>query len=314
MKQWEQKLDSIIKETINEDVTSLSGVPSWMQVLLHRVLKVTGKDNILEVWPNLEVFFHGGVSFEPYRQDFEKLIPNKDFLYYQAYNASEGFFAIQDRNEATDMLLLLDCGVFYEFIDLKDFNKGKYEAVNIDNVKIGVNYAMVISTNSGLWRYSIGDTIKFTNLKPHRIKITGRTKHFINVFGEELVIENTDKALQIASVIHNCTVADYTVAPIFMKGNDSGAHQWMIEFKQKPESIQDFTYTLDEELKKLNSDYEAKRYNDLNIGPIDLNIAKEGLFYSWLNHKNKLGGQNKVPRLSNSREFIEELFLLNDNI
>ena len=310
MGEWESKIDAIIKETVDEDIRSLAGVPSWMLVLLNRVLEVTGKNNILEVWPNLEVYFHGGVNFNPYREQYEKLIPKKNFRYYETYNASEGFFAIQDDNFSNEMLLMLDYGTFYEFIPMDEYEDENSKAIPLQEVDLHKNYALVITTNSGLWRYLIGDTIKFTCLKPYRIKITGRTKHFINVFGEELVVENAEDALKVACKKTNAVISEYTVAPIFMNGNSNGGHEWMIEFKYKPESIEEFAIELDEALKGINSDYEAKRHKNMTLALPKINQAKSGLFYQWLKSKNKLGGQHKVPRMSNKRDFLEELLEL----
>lgn len=310
MSEWETKMDAIIQETINEDITSLSGVPSWMLVLLNRVLEVTGKANILEVWPNLEVYFHGGVNFNPYREQYKKLIPKKNFRYFEIYNASEGFFAIQDQNNSNELLLMLDYGIFYEFIPMENYEEENSIAIPLQEVEINKNYAIVISTNSGLWRYLIGDTVKFTSLKPYRIKITGRTKHFINVFGEELVVENAEDALQIACETTNAEITDYTVAPIFMEGTNSGGHEWVIEFKVPPQNMDEFTLLLDDALKSLNSDYEAKRYLNMTLALPVIHQAPKGLFYNWLKQKNKLGGQHKVPRLSNKRCFVEELLIL----
>ena len=310
MSEWETKMDAIIQETINEDITSLSGVPSWMLVLLNRVLEVTGKANILEVWPNLEVYFHGGVNFNPYREQYKKLIPKKNFRYFEIYNASEGFFAIQDQNNSNELLLMLDYGIFYEFIPMENYEEENSIAIPLQEVEINKNYAIVISTNSGLWRYLIGDTVKFTSLKPYRIKITGRTKHFINVFGEELVVENAEDALQIACKTTNAEITDYTVAPIFMEGTNSGGHEWVIEFKVPPQNMDEFTLLLDDALKSLNSDYEAKRYLNMTLALPVIHQAPKGLFYNWLKQKNKLGGQHKVPRLSNKRCFVEELLIL----
>lgn len=309
MSEWETKMDAIIQETIEENITSLSGVPSWMLVLLHRVLEVTGKDNILEVWPNLEVYFHGGVNFNPYREQYKKLIPKKDFRYFETYNASEGFFAIQDQNNSDELLLMLDYGIFYEFIPMDKYLGEDSIAIPLQDVELYKNYAIVISTNSGLWRYLIGDTVKFTSLKPYRIKITGRTKHFINVFGEELVVENAEDALQVACNETDAEITDYTVGPIFMEDSESGGHEWVIEFKSSPLDIDEFTLILDQNLKKLNSDYEAKRYHDLTLALPKIHQAPQGLFYEWLKKKKKLGGQHKVPRLSNNRSFLEELLV-----
>jgi hypothetical protein len=307
MSEWESKIKAIIDETINEDITSLVGVPSWMLMLLNKVLEKTGKNNILEVWPNLEVYFHGGVNFNPYREQFKQLIPKKDFKYYEIYNASEGFFAIQDVNNSLDLLLMLDYGIFYEFIPMNKFDGENSIAIPLSKVELHKNYAMVITTNGGLWRYLIGDTVEFTSLSPYRIRVTGRTKHFINVFGEELMVENVEKAMQHACLLTGALVIDYTVAPIFMNIDSKGGHEWMIEFKKQPENIEYFTELLDNALKSVNSDYEAKRYHNLTLAMPKINVAKPGLFYNWLKNHGKLGGQHKVPRLSNTRDFIEEL-------
>jgi len=310
MAEWETKLEAIIEETIFEDITSLVGVPSWMLVLLNRVLDKTGKENILEVWPNLEVYYHGGVNFNPYREQFKKLIPKKDFKYYETYNASEGFFAIQDQNNSKELLLILDYGIFYEFIPMTEYKGESSKAIPLSEVKKEVDYGMIISTNGGLWRYHIGDTVKFTSLEPYRIKITGRTRHYINVFGEELNIENAEDALKLACEKTQSTIVDYTVAPIFMEGKNSGGHEWMIEFKEHPSNLLYFTELLDNALKSINSDYEAKRYNNITLTLPKINVAKEGLFYEWLKKNGKLGGQHKVPRLLNTRDFLEELLAL----
>ncbi|WP_334056685.1 GH3 auxin-responsive promoter family protein [Polaribacter sp. P097] len=310
MSEWETKMEAIIDETINENITSLVGVPSWMLVLLNRVLERTGKNHILEVWPNLEVYFHGGVNFNPYREQYKKLIPKQDFQYYETYNASEGFFAIQDENGSKELLLMLDYGIFYEFIDMKNYKGESSETIPLSEVEKNVDYALVITTNSGLWRYLIGDTIRFTSLQPYRIKITGRTKHYINVFGEELNIENVEDALKLTCEKTDALIKEYTAGPIFMKDKKSGGHEWVIEFTKKPESMDYFTEMLDNSLKSINSDYEAKRYNSMTLAMPKIHVAKEGLFYEWLKKKDKLGGQHKVPRLSNSRDFVEELLAL----
>lgn len=310
MSEWEAKMEAIINETINENITSLVGVPSWMLVLLNRVLEKTGKDNILEVWPNLEVYFHGGVNFNPYREQYKKLIPKEDFVYYETYNASEGFFALQDQNGSYDLLLMLDYGIFYEFIPMDEYNGENSNAIPLSEVKKNVNYAILITTNGGLWRYLIGDTVRFTSLDPHRIRITGRTKHHINVFGEELIIDNAEQALKLACVKTDATITDYTVGPIFMNGKENGGHEWIIEFAKAPESLEYFTELLDNALKSINSDYEAKRYNNMTLSMPKVHQAEEGLFYAWLKKRGKLGGQHKVPRLSNTRDFIEELLTL----
>lgn len=307
MSEWETKLTHIINETKNENVTSFAGVPSWMLVLLNRILTETGKESISELWPNLEVYFHGGVSFEPYREQYKKILPHSNFKYYEIYNASEGFFAIQDLNYSNDLLLMLDYGIFYEFIPMDTFGTENQKVVRLADVELFKNYAVVITTNAGLWRYMIGDTVRFTSLSPYRIRVSGRTKHHINVFGEELMVENTDMALaKTCSALH-CEVKDYTVAPIFMKDKEKGAHEWMIEFKNHPEDIQLFQKTLDENLQSLNSDYEAKRYNNMTLNLLKVNVARENLFYDWLKDNNKLGGQHKIPRLSNERAYLEQL-------
>jgi hypothetical protein len=310
MAEWETKMEAIIDETIDENITSLIGVPSWMLVLLNRVLERTGKDNILEVWPNLEVYFHGGVNFNPYREQYKKLIPKKGFQYYETYNASEGFFAIQDDNGSKELLLMLDYGIFYEFIPMTSYKGESSIAISLSEVKKNIDYALIITTNSGLWRYLIGDTIRFTSLDPYRIKITGRTKHHINVFGEELIIENAEDALRLACKKTKANIKEYTVGPIFMEGKKNGGHQWVIEFEKKPKSMDYFTEILDNALKSINSDYEAKRYNSMALAMPKIHVAREGLFYDWLKKKDKLGGQHKIPRLSNSRDFVEELLEL----
>jgi len=307
MGEWESKMKAIVEETIHEDITSLVGVPSWMLVLLNKVLERTGKENILEVWPNLEVYFHGGVNFNPYREQFKKLIPKKDFKYFEIYNASEGFFALQDQNDSQDLLLMLDYGIFYEFIPMNEFNGENSNAIPLQKVQLNINYAIVITTNGGLWRYLIGDTVKFTSLEPYRIRVTGRTKHFINVFGEELIIENTEEALHIACLKTGAEVSEYTVAPIFMTDEKSGAHEWLIEFKTEPKCLNTFATILDNTLKEINSDYEAKRYLNMTLTEPKINLAKKGLFYKWLKKQGKLGGQHKIPRLSNSRKHLDEL-------
>lgn len=310
MGDWETKLPAIINETVNENVTSLAGVPSWMLVLLQKALETTGKSNLLEVWPNAEVYFHGGVSFEPYKEQYKKLFPKESFKYYEIYNASEGFFAIQDQNGSDELLLMLDYGIFYEFIPMDTFGTLNQRVIRLNQVELHKNYALVITTNSGLWRYLIGDTIRFTSLNPYRIKVTGRTKHHINVFGEELMVENTDTALAKTCKTFNCEMVDYTVAPIFMTNNQKGAHEWMVEFKNPPEDIAKFTQALDENIQALNSDYEAKRYNNMTLNPLVLHVARTNLFYDWLKQQDKLGGQHKVPRLSNERTYLERLLQL----
>jgi hypothetical protein len=307
MSEWETKLTAIINETKNENVTSFAGVPSWLLVLMNRLLEETGKGNLLEIWPNLEVYFHGGVSFEPYREQYQKLLPKSDFKYYEIYNASEGFFAIQDLNNSSDLLLMLDYGIFYEFIPMDTFGTPEQKTIRLADVELFKNYAVVITTNSGLWRYLIGDTIRFTSLNPYRIRVSGRTKHHINVFGEELMVENTDQAIAKACQLTQTEIVDYTVAPVFMDGKEKGAHEWMIEFKKNPTNLVQFQKILDDTLQSLNSDYEAKRYNNMTLNPLVINLARKDLFYDWLKERKKLGGQHKIPRLSNQREYLEQL-------
>jgi len=311
MSDWEIKMQAVVDETINENVTSLAGVPSWVLVLLNNVIETTGKNNLLEVWPNLEVYFHGGVSFEPYQEQYKKLLPSDSFKYYETYNASEGFFAIQDRNNSKELLLMLDYGIFYEFIPMETYGSSKETIIPLSEVELSKNYAIVITTNAGLWRYKIGDTVRFTAVNPYRIKVTGRTKHHINVFGEELIIENAETALRKASKLTQSEIVDYTAGPIFMEGKEKGAHEWIIEFKKHPNDINTFKQLLDTLLQEGNSDYEAKRYNNTTLNFPTIHIAKKNLFKEWLKHHDKLGGQHKVPRLSNTREYIEELLIFN---
>jgi hypothetical protein len=307
MSDWATKLPAIINEVKNENVTSFAGVPSWMLVLMNKLLEETGRGNLLELWPNLEVYFHGGVSFEPYREQYKNILPKNDFKYYEIYNASEGFFAIQDLNDSSDLLLMLDYGIFYEFIPMDTFGTPNQKTIRLSEVELFKNYAIVITTNSGLWRYLIGDTVRFTSLNPYRIRVTGRTKHHINVFGEELMVENTDQAIAKACQITRTEIVDYTVAPVFMKDKDKGAHEWMIEFKKNPDDVKAFQKVLDETLQSLNSDYEAKRFNNMTLNPLVINVARKNLFYDWLKDKDKLGGQHKIPRLSNERDYLEQL-------
>lgn len=303
---WEEKLEKIVRATINENITSISGVPSWMLVLLRHVLNYKNTSSIKEVWPNLEVYFHGGVSFTPYQEQFKKIFPSESVQYMQVYNASEGFFGIQDKIGTNDMLLMLDYGVFYEFIPTSELQNENPRVCNISEVNTETIYAMVISTNAGLWRYQLGDTIQFTSTNPYRFVIVGRTKHFINTFGEELMVHNAEQALKIACEKTHAQITEYTVAPIFMS-ESSGAHEWVIEFEKSPNNIEYFTDVLDKTLKKLNSDYEAKRYNNYVLKFPLVKSVEKGVFYKWLAKKNKLGGQAKVPRLSNDRFFVEEI-------
>lgn len=308
LEDFEEKLNQITKLTVNENVTNISGVPSWYLVLIKQILACTGKSDLHEIWPNLEVFFHGGISFAPYREQYRNFIRGEHMRYMETYNASEGFFGMQDDLSSKDMLLMLDLGVFYEFIPSDQINSGNPKAYTIGEVSKGINYAIVVSTNGGLWRYLIGDTITFTSLDPHKFIISGRTKHFINAFGEEVIIDNAEKALEIACQATGALISEYTAGPVFIGENSKGSHEWIIEFEKEPGNLVHFTELLDEALKSVNSDYEAKRYKDLNlIIPVVRSVAK-GTFYKWMRDKNKLGGQNKVPRLSNTREYIEDLY------
>jgi hypothetical protein len=308
LEDFEEKLNLITQITTHENVTNISGVPSWYLVLIKQILSYTGKSNLREVWPNLEVFFHGGISFAPYREQFKKFIRCDNMKYMETYNASEGFFGLQDDLSSNSMLLMLDLGVFYEFIPAEEIGSGKYEALTIEEVKEGVSYAMVISTNGGLWRYLIGDTIIFTSKNPYKFKITGRTKHFINAFGEEVIVDNAEKALDAACRETGALVAEYTAGPVYIGSESKGSHEWLIEFEKSPDDPEKFISVLDETLKSVNSDYEAKRFKDLNlVKPVVRHVPK-GTFYRWLREKNKLGGQNKVPRLANNREYIEEIY------
>ena len=312
MDDWNYKIEAIINETINENVTSLAGVPSWMLVLLNKIIERSDKKYISEIWPNLEVYFHGGVSFKPYLNQYNNILNNNSMHYYEIYNASEGFFAIQHENNSNELLLMLDYGIFYEFIDMKYFETKEEKIIPLYEVEKNKNYAILITTNAGLWRYKIGDTVKFTSLSPYKIIITGRTKHFINVFGEEVIIENTDNVINRLSSKYNLKIVDYTVAPIFMESNKKGAHEWFIEFSEEPNKNIKIDEIIDKELKKENSDYEAKRYNNFTLEKPKVVVGSKGVFMKWLEINNKLGGQNKIPRLSNNRKFIEKLIGLNN--
>lgn len=307
MDNWEEKIEMIARTTMDEDIYMMAGVPSWTLVLLKRILELKGTENIKDVWPNLELFWHGGVSFKPYRDQFSKLIPSLSMNYVETYNASEGFFGIQDRLNADDMLLMLDYGIFYEFMPMSEYGKDHPKTVSLKDVELGQNYAIIISTNGGLWRYLVGDTVRFTSLYPFRIQVSGRTRHYINAFGEELIVENADEAIRCACLSCDASVVDYTAAPVYMSEKSSGAHQWLIEFDRKPQSLEQFTEVLDRTLKSLNTDYEAKRAFDFILKTPDVRAVPSGTFYNWLRDRNKLGGQHKVPRLSNERQFVEEL-------
>ncbi len=308
---FEVKRDRIARSTIGKNVTNLSGVPSWMLSVLRRVLELTGKDSLEQVWPNLEVFFHGGVAFAPYREQYRQLIRSDRMHYVETYNASEGFFGVQTDPTDASMTLMVDYDVFYEFIPMDEFGKADPTVVPLEGVETGKNYAMLISTSCGLWRYLIGDTVRFTRKDPYRFVITGRTKHFINAFGEELIVDNAEKGLEVACTGTGAQIADYTAAPVFMDSDAKCRHQWLIEFAVLPDSTERFARILDRALQQINSDYEAKRYKDITLQPLEVVVARKNLFHDWLKEKGKLGGQHKVPRLSNTREYIDELLRLN---
>lgn len=305
MDEWENKLELMAESTIDHDVRSIGGVPSWMLVLLNKILKKSGKTNLKEVWPNLEVFFHGGVKFGPYREQFNAILDPSEMFYINTYNASEGFFGIQDQKENDDLLLMLDYGIYYEFMPTTELGKEHPKTVLLNQVEKGVNYALIISTNAGLWRYLIGDTVTFTSVDPYRISITGRTKNFINVVGEELIVDNAEKALVIACNKTGAIVNEYTAAPIF-KDNDM-THQWLVEFEKEPENPEFFREAFDNALKSLNSDYEAKRYQNMILNAPIIKQVPAGTFYRWMKKRDKLGGQHKVPRLSNERKYVDEI-------
>jgi len=304
---FEEKMKMITEKTVDMNITSISGVPSWYLVLIRHILSATGKENLHQVWPNLEVFFHGGVSFAPYRDQYKKLLPDPKMNYMETYNASEGFFGIQDDLADSSLLLMLDYGIYYEFIPVEQTDTDNPRTFTIGEVEKGVNYAVVISTDGGLWRYAIGDTVEFTSLFPHKIKITGRTKHFINAFGEELIIDNAEKALEKACRGTEAQISEYTAGPVYMGSDSRGSHEWVIEFEREPNDLDHFIEILDTTLKAVNSDYEAKRYKDLTLSKPVVRAVPRGTFYNWFRERDKLGGQNKMPRLSNNREFIESV-------
>lgn len=306
MDEWEAKIESLAQSTVQENVTSISGVPTWTLVLLKRILEMTGAATIKDVWPNFELYIHGGVSFIPYKDQFRKIL-GPEVNYLEMYNASEGFFAAQDKPNEEGMLLFVQHGVFYEFMPIEEYGQDKPQTVGLKDVVLEKNYAPVISTNGGLWRYLLGDTIQFTSLFPFRIKVTGRLKHFINAFGEEVIVDNTDKAIAAASRKTGAVVSDYTAAPVYFSDHGNGAHEWLIEFEKLPENLHAFTYELDAALKSLNSDYEAKRHKDIALRMPHVHPLKKGIFAEWLKSKGKLGGQHKVPRLSNDRTYMEEI-------
>jgi hypothetical protein len=307
MGNWEEKIEKLARETIKENVTNIAGVPTWTVLLIQRVTDIARKKNILEIWPNLEVFFHGAVAFAPYRTLFQSIIPSDKMRYWETYNASEGFFGIQDQRNSEELLLMLDYGIFYEFIPMEELEKENPKAVPLSEIELDKNYAMVISTTSGLWRYNIGDTIKFTSKFPYRIKISGRTKHFMNAFGEEIIVENAEAAITRACEITGAVIDNFTAAPIYLKEGKKGRHEWIIEFKTPPADPDQFTRILDETLRAINSDYDAKRAHNLALVEPKVHSAGEGTFYNWMKRRGKLGGQNKVPRLANSREYVDEI-------
>jgi len=307
MDKWEEKIEKMARVTAEDNVTNFAGVPTWTILLIQKVLELTGKENILEVWPNLEVFFHGAVAFGPYRDLFKKLIPSDKMSYVETYNASEGFFGIQDQSDSTELLLMLDYGIFYEFVPFSQIDEENPKTLSLDEVEVGKNYAMLISTNAGLWRYNIGDTIKFTSIDPYRIKISGRTKHFINAFGEEVIIENAETAVTKACEQTGAIIDNFTAAPIYFDEGSKGGHEWIIEFKESPSDSEKFKQVLDLTLREINSDYDAKRYKDMALQPPIIHQVDEGTFYRWMKKRGKLGGQNKVPRLSNNREHVDDI-------
>ena len=307
MSNWEEKIEKMAAETARVNVTNISGVPTWTALLIQRIVALEKKDSILEVWPNLEVFFHGAVAFTPYRNLFQKLIPKSSMRYVEIYNASEGFFGIQDQTDSDEMLLMLDYGIYYEFIAVEDLEREHPKAIALGEVEVGKNYAMIISTNAGLWRYNIGDTIRFTSISPYRIRISGRTKHFINAFGEEVIIENAESAINKACEVTHAVIDNFTAAPVFLEKGKKGGHEWIIEFKVKPKSLEQFNRVLDDTLREINSDYDAKRQHDLALVAPRINSVRHGTFYDWMKRRGKLGGQNKVPRLFNTREYVDDI-------
>lgn len=313
MSEWESKIEAITNSIISTNVTNLSGVPSWMLVIIKRILEKTGKQSLEEVWPNLEVFFHGGVAFTPYREQYKQVIRSPKMHYVETYNASEGYFGTQDDLADPSMLLMIDYGIFYEFIPLEEVGKEDPKVYCLEEIELNKNYALVISTSCGLWRYMIGDTVKFTGKNPYKFVITGRTKHFINAFGEEIIVDNAEKGLAKACAETGAQICEYSAAPVFMDENAKCRHQWLIEFAQMPDSIEKFAAILDATLKEVNSDYEAKRWKDIALQPLEVIVARPGLFHDWLAEKGKLGGQHKVPRLSNTREYIEAMLAQNNN-
>ena len=304
---FEEKIEKIAQQAIHENITSLSGVPTWNVVLAKRILEITGKSNLLEIWPNLEFYFHGGVSFKPYREQFKQLIPSDKMYYMENYNASEGYFAIQDLPDSDEMLLMLDYGIYFEFLPMENLFDEHPRTIGLSEVELGKNYAIIISTNAGLWRYMIGDTVRFTCLDPFRIQVSGRTKQYINTFGEELIVDNAEDAINAACKETGAIVKDFTAGPVYFLEKEAGAHEWIIEFDRQPDNMQSFFKALDDKLRQINSDYDAKRFNNLALKEPIIHVAQDGLFYKWMKERGKLGGQNKVPRLSNDRDILDSI-------
>ena len=307
MDDWEKKIEQIARSTVHENVTNISGVPTWTMMLIKRLYEITGKQHIREIWPDLELYIHGGVSFTPYRTPFNHLFGDRTIRYLETYNASEGFFAFQSDWDTPGMLLHLNAGIFYEFIPQSEWNNEFPETKLLHEVTTGEQYALVISTNGGLWRYKVGDTIRFTSLSPFKVEVSGRIKHFINAFGEEVIVDNTDKAIAEACRLTGATVTDYTAAPVYLTLDKRGCHEWIIEFEQEPEHMDRFTQILDQQLRAVNTDYDAKRFKDIALTRPLVHAVPHGTFYNWLKSKGKLGGQHKVPRLSNSRNYMDEI-------
>jgi hypothetical protein len=307
--EWETKIEQLAMATANENVTSLAGVPTWTLILLKRILEIKNKKTIIEVWPNLELYINGGVSFVPYREQFKQII-GAPINYLEVYNASEGFFAAQEKPEDDGMTLFTEHGIFYEFMPVEEYGKAVPNTVGLNEVELNKNYALVITTTGGLWRYLVGDTVRFTSVNPYRIIVSGRLKHYMNAFGEEVIVDNSDKAIAAASQQTNAIVSDYTAAPVYFSSNNNGAHEWLIEFEKEPENLEKFTTALDAELKNSNSDYEAKRHKDIALRMPLVRMLPKGTFTQWLRSKGKLGGQHKVPRLSNERKYIEEILAM----
>lgn len=307
MSEWEEKIEKMAQKTIHENIVMLGGVPTWTIVLFRRILEITGKSNILEVWPEFKTYIHGGVSFTPYREQFKTFLPSEEINYIEIYNASEGYFAIQDDPAVDDMLLMLDNGIYYEFLPMDQWDAPRPVAIPLQEVEVGKNYALIITTNSGLWRYMPGDTVMFTSVFPFKIKVTGRTKQFVNAFGEEVIVSNTDKALAMTCPEFDAIVSEYTVAPVYFQNSGKAGHEWLIEFEKPPIDHDAFRLALDKNLQSINSDYEAKRYKDMALVALSLKEIPKGTFHRWMKKRGKLGGQNKVPRLANHRQYIEDI-------